>query len=97
MQLQLFEDQSLRNRPKRSRATPQPIGTGPDGELCRTCRHLYHFGHHGKVYLKCDLVERTHGAGTDIRARWPACRAWRPIEETISNESNCSAVTEDRQ
>lgn len=79
-QPQLFEcDITPRARP--CRATPEPIGSGPAGETCGTCAHKTRVHYHDKCYLKCDLVEWTHGAGTDIRAKWPACRAWQPKHE----------------
>lgn len=52
-------------------------GTGPEGETCGTCAHLVHTGNSGR-YLKCGLMRKdwTHGPGTDLRARWPACSKW---------------------
>lgn len=51
-------------------------GTGPAGETCRTCKH-YSVSDRGK-YRKCLRMERrwTHGPGTDILARAPACSGW---------------------
>ena len=59
-------------------ATPAPIGSGPDGETCRTCRHYTRVQHHDYTYRKCGKLEPlwTHGPGTDIKASWPACREW---------------------
>lgn len=59
-------------------ATPHRPGTGPAGESCKTCRHLSPVEYHNKHYLKCGLMRAlwSHGPGTDIRAKWPACRAW---------------------
>lgn len=53
-------------------------GSGPAGETCKTCRHFRRVKHHDKTYLKCNLVEWTHGAGTDIKASAEACRRWEP-------------------
>ena len=52
-------------------------GTGPQGETCGTCKHLFR-NRMGKTYLKCSLMEAkwTGGAGTDILARSPACKLW---------------------
>ena len=60
-----------------STCTPEPIGSGPAGETCGTCRHKTTMPQTAGRYLKCHLVERywTRGAGTDIKARWPACTA----------------------
>ena len=49
-------------------------GTGPAGETCGTCRHLRRFGR----YSKCALMAHgwTHGLGTDILQKSPACSFW---------------------
>lgn len=72
------------NQPRMaSRCIPAPSGTGPEGEFCRTCKFLAHVRHHDKTYLKCRVVQKfwTHGAGSDIRAMWDACREWQPKED----------------
>ena len=52
-------------------------GTGPEGETCKTCRHLVRKVM-SKAYLKCGLMRAhwTGGGGTDVRAGDPACREW---------------------
>jgi len=52
-------------------------GTGPEGETCGTCKHLYR-RQMGKTYLKCGLnrARWTGGKGSDIRARDDACKKW---------------------
>lgn len=54
-------------------------GTGPAGETCKTCRHLYR-KMLAKTYLKCGLMERgwTGGGRTDVKATAPACSKWEP-------------------
>lgn len=54
-----------------------PPGTGPEGETCKTCKHIYR-NQQAKVYLKCWLTRAcwTGGGKTDIRARAPACSKW---------------------
>lgn len=61
-------------------------GTGPAGETCRTCRHCVRLPHSSKTFLKCGLCERqwTHGPGSDIRARWPACKFWERVKAQAS-------------
>lgn len=61
------------------RGYAHPPGTGPEGETCGTCKHMAR-NKWSKVYLKCDLARHlwTHGPGSDIRARSPACKAWEP-------------------
>lgn len=49
-----------------------PPGSGPDGHFCRDCRHKTN----NRRFLKCALVKMTKGAGTDIRAKSPACSRW---------------------
>ena len=71
-------DQPMRPR-KAQRGQPKgnaaPIGSGPTGETCRTCRHAYSVGY-SKNYWKCSLVKATGGPGTDIRLKWAACSRW---------------------
>lgn len=71
--------------PLKKRLTAGTCGKGPAGETCGSCAHLVRLPYHTRIYLKCGLMRHywTHGAGTDIRARWPACEYW----EAISNES----------
>lgn len=57
-------------------------GTGPEGETCKSCRHIVRLDEYAKVYRKCGLVRDrwTHGPGTDIKAGKPACRRWERSE-----------------
>lgn len=50
-------------------------GTGPEGETCKTCKHLLRHGR-ARIYHKCDRTNWTFGPATDIRTRSPACRGW---------------------
>lgn len=52
-----------------------PIGSGPAGETCKTCKHSY-CRKMGNTYWKCDLVKATGSPKTDIRLKWAACRGW---------------------
>lgn len=51
-----------------------PPGSGPDGETCGSCKHIAR----SAKFRKCELVRHkwTHGLGTDIKARAPACSKW---------------------
>jgi hypothetical protein len=53
-------------------------GTGPEGETCKTCLHYVVKQYHVKTYRKCGLMESvwTHGPGSDILAKSPACKKW---------------------
>ena len=65
-------------------ATP---GTGPQGETCKTCQHLYRKRMAG-TYLKCSLMEAvwTGGGATDVKAGSPACARWE-IRKKASHET----------
>ena len=54
-----------------------PVGSGPKGETCGSCKHLFR-NRMARVYLKCALTRAkwTGGGGTDIKARAPACAKW---------------------
>ncbi len=57
-----------------------PLMGGPcltDGATCGTCRHLIRTeSPAGRRYSKCALRGVTRGPATDVRLRWPGCRAW---------------------
>lgn len=57
-------------------------GTGPAGERCGTCEHDVRIQYHDKSYHKCVLCQKnwTHGPGSDIKQKTPACAMWKPIE-----------------
>lgn len=63
--------------PKRNGLHAAPPGTGPAGETCGSCAHLYR-NHMAKTYLKCALCRHkwTGGGATDVKARDPACSKW---------------------
>lgn len=50
-------------------------GPGPEGERCRSCRHLVRPGAN-RAWPKCSLRAITRGAATDHRVTWPACGRW---------------------
>jgi hypothetical protein len=67
-------------------------GTGPKGETCGSCEHLFRVRTgSGKSFPKCLLnrAKWTHGGATDVRVRWDACSKWEakkpetPIAEKI--------------
>ncbi len=60
-------------------------GKGPEGTCCRTCVHLLRLEYHNKVYIKCELRKITHGAGSDHRAKWDACKRYQEGESTDDN------------
>ncbi len=64
--------------PKRNRAHPAPVGSGPKGETCRGCGLCNAIEHRGKRYYKCGhhLVSPTHGEATDLRLKDSACSFW---------------------
>jgi hypothetical protein len=57
----------------RREARPTHLLAG-NGKTCRTCRHALRISY-AKGFYKCNLVRDrwTHGTGTDIRLKDPAC------------------------
>jgi len=62
------------------------LGQHPMGGPCRPlagtcgdCASLRRVEYHRTHYLKCSLVRWTHGSGTDLRRKWPACDRWVPL------------------
>lgn len=68
-------------QPTKCKGYAMTPGTGPAGETCKTCRHLARI-RYSKTYLKCALIQAgwTHGPGTDVKARAPACGKWEAAE-----------------
>lgn len=68
----------------KAKAVPQkrgyaaPPGTGPVGETCKSCINYRSVCGGNKSFPKCELMRSswTHGYGTDILAKAPACREW---------------------
>ena len=52
-------------------------GTGPAGETCKSCKHIARI-RRSSTYIKCGLARErwTHGGGTDILTKAPACHYW---------------------
>lgn len=59
---------------------PAPIGSGQEGETCKTCKNLERI-QMAKIYRKCGLMRShwTGGPGTDVRASDAACLKWEPL------------------
>lgn len=73
----------MKRKATQPRGYAAPPGTGPAGETCKTCKHRVRLGvRSGRVFQKCGLNERnwTHGPGSDIRAKAPACKFWEKEE-----------------
>lgn len=75
---ELSLQEAERSMRKRTSPVPRgyaaPPGSGPAGETCKTCQHIVRF----KRYRKCGKRHSawTHGGGSDILAKAPACRQW---------------------
>lgn len=72
------EQQRVAGNPDRryrnARGSAAPIGSGPPGETCASCKNCYlHHTNGAKRWYKCKLLKPTHGAATDIRLKWAAC------------------------
>ena len=50
----------------------------PDLGTCGDCKHREGVGR--RSFPKCALGPRTKGPGTDVRASWPACSRFQPLE-----------------
>lgn len=60
------------------------------GPRCGTCWYREVFSYHRRSYAKCtadDGDRVSHGAGTDVRAWWPACRDYSPGEPGLSPDA----------
>ncbi len=73
---------SLLTKPKVDRAHAAAPGTGPEGETCGTCDHLWRRVL-SKTYMKCCLMKDnwTGGPGSDIRCKDLACSFWKEKEQ----------------
>jgi hypothetical protein len=69
-------------RPTEAAGYAAAPGTGPEGETCKTCKHI-HANQMAKTYYKCALMRHkwTGGPKTDIRVKSPACVRWERKEE----------------
>lgn len=61
-------------------ATREALRVGD--ETCGSCGHLVRYPWRSKAFYKCELVEVTHGPGTDVRKWWPACVKWVPTRDS---------------
>lgn len=68
----------LHSKTPQKKGYAAPPGTGPEGETCRSCLHYRSVCGGSKSFPKCMLMREswTHGYGSDILARAPACRKW---------------------
>lgn len=75
-----------KRKKRKKRTSPVPRGhayfpgTGPAGETCGSCKHLYR-NRLAKTYLKCSLnkAKWTGGGASDVRARDAACKMWEKL------------------
>lgn len=58
-------------------------GSGPAGETCRSCKNYARVQGGARYFPKCLLLQKnwSHGKGTDILARSPACQLWEKPKE----------------
>lgn len=60
------------------------------GPRCGSCWYREVLGYHNRSYAKCtadDGDRVSHGAGTDVRAWWPACRDYSPGDTALSPDA----------
>ncbi|MEW6304865.1 MAG: hypothetical protein AB1705_15425 [Verrucomicrobiota bacterium] len=72
---EVTERQRRKDEPK---GYAKPPGSGPAGETCGTCAHAVKVRGGRRAYWKCAVIRHrwTHGPGTDIRLKTPACSMW---------------------
>lgn len=71
-------------------------GSGPAGESCGSCGHVYRRASgSGKVFRKCDLVRETSGPGSDIVLKSPACARWEAKGQEVSRNQERKNQSED--
>lgn len=77
------------SRAVKNLATPAPVGSGPEGMTCRQCEFYTRVDYQAGTYLKCGLMQKqwTHGAGTDIRAKWPACSEFKAADTATEEQA----------
>lgn len=70
-------------KPGEPHGYPEPPGSGPPGETCRTCEHRMKLRAGNKKFYKCDKNRHRWGNSTasDIVLKTPACRLW---EQSLS-------------
>ena len=59
-----------------------------DPFTCGTCWFREVLSYHNRSYAKCvagDGIRVTHGAGSDVRAWWPACPDYSPSDRLSSD------------
>ena len=61
-------------------ATKMPLAE--NGETCGSCGNSERLAYHTRGYWKCRLMPDTHGPGSDIRLKWPACTKWIPSPDS---------------
>jgi len=71
------ENRATRRKKHQANGYAAPPGSGPTGETCKTCINAHNLPRGARSYWKCLCVKPTHGTGTDIRLKSPACRYWR--------------------
>jgi len=54
-------------------------GSGPPGETCKTCEFAVRVQGGSRNFYKCLIVRHrwTHGPGSDIKLKSPACEMWK--------------------
>jgi len=69
----------LAEQTKRPRVNPcvRLFGPGPEGAICKSCRHLRSHWTARRFY-KCELRTFSHGPATDHKVSWPACGRYEP-------------------
>lgn len=72
-----------------------PMGTGPAGETCGSCRFIVRNSSGGVSTFHCDMMRPAVG---HVKPRFPACRHWQTavIPESISNRNEVHRARRDQ-
>lgn len=67
-----------------------------DPFTCGSCYFRQVLDYHNRAYPKCVKAQHfvTHGASTDVRAWWPACRDYSPGDSALSPDAARSIPSE---
>ena len=82
---------AVKRKPTVKNGYAAPPGSGPAGMTCKQCAHKRTLGNYGSSsFIKCELRSATwtHGSGTDILARSPACSKFEPVPQGSKGDAS---------
>ena len=79
--LTLFSEEQLTRMIPEPNPMARKFGRLNTWRTCQACRFLHRTEHHDKKYYKCFWRGESHGAGTDHRVGWFACKKFEENSE----------------